>query len=283
MVAAADSSGEGAAENGSAPPQASGDRNAVARVVAILEALARADERGVGIRELAAQTGISRSAVHRLLTQLVELGFASGLPKDRYEAGPQALAWTVPLGTAFTIEDAARDALDRLAGELNESAYAVGYEPQDHQIVFVGVAHSSRPVQYVLELHSRAPLHAGAAGKAVLAWLPEVELERLELVPHTDTTIVDLAALRSDLEDTRARGYALSEGERIADASGIAAPIFRDGAVCGAITLTVPRYRFDPALRDAYAAAVRAAARATTRLLTADPDELGPEEPPGVR
>jgi DNA-binding IclR family transcriptional regulator len=280
VVAAVDPPAGAATETGSAvsaTAPAASDRNAVSRVVAVLEALARADDRGVGIRDLAAQTGISRSAVHRLLAQLVELGFASGLPKDRYEAGPQALAWTVPLGTTFTIADAARDALERLARELNESAYAVSYDAEQHAIVFVGAAHTTKPVQYVLELQSQAPLHAGAAGKAVLAWLPDEEVERLELARHTDTTIVDLAALRSDLAETRARGYALSEGERIADASGIAAPVFRDGQVCGAITLTVPRYRFDPALRDTYAAAVRAAGSATTRLLTADPDQLPPE------
>ena len=66
---------------------AAAERNGVARVVAVLDALARADEKGVGVRELAVETGISRSAVHRLLAQLVELGYADVLPADRYEAG----------------------------------------------------------------------------------------------------------------------------------------------------------------------------------------------------
>ena len=74
---------------------AAAERNGVARVVAVLDALARADEKGVGVRELAVETGISRSAVHRLLAQLVE---ASGTPTCCRPTGtrPDLTRWPGP-------------------------------------------------------------------------------------------------------------------------------------------------------------------------------------------
>lgn len=252
----------------SSPPGNSSDRNVVPRALAVIEGLVRADAHGVGVRELATATGISRSAIHRLLSQLVDMGYAATLPGDRYEAGPRALAWVALLGSEYGIVDAARDAIDAVVAQYDESAYVVQYDAEAKCVTFSGAAHSSKPVRYILELGSKAPLHAGAAGKAVLAFLPDDLVDTLDLQRHTETTIVSREVLAVDLAETRARGYALSMGERIADAVGIAAPVFADEDVAGAITLTIPSYRFKAALRDAYAEAVIAAADATSSLMS---------------
>ena len=61
-----------------------------------------------------------------------------------------------------------------------------------------------------------APLHVGAPGKALMAFLPADERERvlatLTLEPLTPETITDLDALRAELDRTRVRGYAVSIG-----------------------------------------------------------------------
>ena len=162
-----------------------------------------------------------------------------------------------------------RDEIDALAARFDETVYAVRYAADTQSIVFVAAAHSTQSVRYMLALDSHAPLHAGAAGKAVLAYLPAAVVDELDLVAHTDSTIVDLDQLRADMAETRRRGYAFSVGERIADAVGVAAPVFRDGEVAGAITLTIPRYRFRPELRKEYAVAVIAAAEEGSRMLSA--------------
>jgi IclR family acetate operon transcriptional repressor len=252
------------------------DRTAVFRTVAVIDLLARADPYGVGVRELASATGISRSAAHRVLTALTHLGYARQLPSERYEPGALALAWTAVTGDRLPLKEAAQDALNELSAKFDETAYAASYGPDENEIIYRAVAPSSKPVRYVIEVGSRAPLYAGASGKAVLAYLPDSVVDELELVRLQPQTITDRRELRADLTRISASGVAWSFGERIAEAVGCAAPIFRDADVVGSITLSVPGYRFEDSERTAIAEAVVAAAAAATRLLTAAPRPATP-------
>jgi DNA-binding IclR family transcriptional regulator len=259
---------------GSDPDGTSGggaDRKTVARIVTVLDALAESGAAGVGVRELAQKIGMSSSAVHRVLAQFADLGVAQPGARDRYEAGSLPLAWAALLAERHTLEWVARDALAALAARFDESAYLVRYDPAAPGIVFVAAEHSTKPIRYVVELASRAPLHAGAAGKAVMAHVEGAVVEGLVeggLERYTSATLTDPALLRIDLAAVRQRGYALSVGERIEEAVGVAAPVFRKGLVAGALTVTLPRYRFDPSLADEWGRAVAAAAAGVTRLLS---------------
>jgi DNA-binding IclR family transcriptional regulator len=257
-----------------------GDRTAVFRTVAVIDLLARADPHGVGVRELASATGISRSAAHRVLTGLTQLGYARQLPSERYEPGALALAWTALTGDRLTIEEAVQGALTELSAKFDETALAASYGPEaETEIVYRAVAPSSKPVRYILDVGSRAPLYAGASGKAVLAYLPDSLIDELELVGFQPQTVTDPRKLRADLARIRASGVAWSFGERIAEAVGCAAPVFRASSVAGSISLTVPGYRFEESQRDAIGAAVVAAAATATGLLTAAPRPLVPGPP----
>jgi IclR family acetate operon transcriptional repressor len=258
------------AENGS-------DRTAVFRTVAVIDLLARAEPYGVGVRELASATGISRSAAHRVLTALTQLGYARQLPSERYEPGALALAWTALTGDRLPLQEAAQDALNELSAKFDETAYAASYGPEaKNEIIYRAVAPSSKPVRYVIEVGSRAPLYAGASGKAVLAYLPGSAVDELDLVRLQPQTITDRRKLRADLTRINASGVAWSFGERIAEAVGCAAPIFRGADVVGSITLSVPGYRFEDSERAAIAEAVVAAAATATGLLTAAPRPAAP-------
>ena len=71
------------------------------------------------------------------------------------------------------------------------------------------------------------PLHATSTGKAFLAWLAAEELAAAlpgRLQRFTDTTITTRAALRAELADVRARGFAVSRGELEAALWGVSAP-----------------------------------------------------------
>lgn len=84
-------------------------------------------------------------------------------------------------------------------------------------------------VRMSVEVGAAYPLHAVASSKAFLAYLPEDHRRRFlagRLESMTDATIVDVGVLELDLEATRARGYAVSVGERVAGAGSIAAPLW---------------------------------------------------------
>jgi DNA-binding IclR family transcriptional regulator len=107
---------------------------------------------------------------------------------------------------------------------------------------------SDQEVKYSQTFGLTAPLQVGAPGKALLAFMPEAELERvlatLEFTPLTPDTITDHEALREELARTQVRGYAVSVGERSPWAAAVAAPIRdRSGQTMAAVSVLGPSHR----------------------------------------
>jgi DNA-binding IclR family transcriptional regulator len=114
------------------------------------------------------------------------------------------------------------------------------------------------------------PLHAGSAGRVLLAWNPSAEeavlsstLERL-----TEHTITDPARLRSDVDQTRRDGYAITSDERDEGASGLAAPVFNSmGDLMGALSVSGPSLRVTSEQCQAWIEPLVEAAEQATRLI----------------
>lgn len=115
-------------------------------------------------------------------------------------------------------------------------------------------------VRYILEVGSRLPLHAGAAGKAILAYLPQQASEEVTLESFTERTLTSTEALKVELKQIRTRGWATGDGERIPEAYGTAAPFFINGEVRGSITITMPRHRMENVISENLAACVLSSA-----------------------
>lgn len=234
-----------------------------ARVVAVLDALARVPEGGVGVRQLAADLDLSRSAVHRILQTLADLNVARPLGPNGYEAGDVMAAWGAFLFRRHSLLSASRGILERLSVATRETTLLFSFA--DGQITLMATRDSDRPIRYVLEAGTKVPLHRGATGKSILANLPESQWDD----PAWGLSRSEAQALHTDLEATRDRGYATSVGENIPDACGFASAYFRGSDPIGAITLTVPRYRVEDHPEDVVGPLVRTAARNLTNLLNA--------------
>lgn len=92
------------------------------------------------------------------------------------------------------------------------------------------VAEGTQSLRYALEAGEALALHAGAGGKAILAFLPSVEIARIldqpELAALTRHTVTDRGELDRHLEIIRKEGYAVAREERLMGAVEIAAPVF---------------------------------------------------------
>lgn len=217
-------------------------RSTVARVIAVLEAVAMT-EGGVGVRAVARETGIDRSAISRLLRQLSELGVTAPTASGGYGIGPRLFAIAGVVTSRDELRRAARAHLEALAHRFNETSYLAVLE--DGHVVYRDVIESTQPLRYVAALGLPAPLHAGAAGRAILAGLDDEAFERWlatsELVAVTAGTPTDPAQLRARRDRDRIAGYAASRGERVPGGAAVAAP-FTDhtGAVRGSLVVTCP-------------------------------------------
>lgn len=233
----------------------------LARAATVMEAVAEAGE-PIGPRALARATGIDRSAVGRILQQLTAIGILTGVD-GRYSPGPRLFTIGRTLSALDTLPIAASSVLSGLVDEFDETSYVCLLH--GNSAVFMYEQQSSKPLRYVVELGKPVPLHAGAAGRSILAGLPlktaEELLSQTKLVALTTHTICEIETLLERRAEDLQQGYSVSREERVDGGVAVAAPFFDNMDRChGSVVLTSPLSRFDGYDEPAIGAAVRVAA-----------------------
>ena len=219
----------------------------LARAVAILDCFTL-ERSELGVREIARMVNLSSSVTGRMLSALKEMGILSQNQETRaYSMGSRVLTWAGVYTSTLDVRIQARPALEELHQTTRETISL--YVLEGYERVCVERLESPQNVRIVARLGRRLPIYAGAAGKALLAFLPpqrQVEFfQDAALIPLTGHTIVNPDRLRAELVEVRRRGCAISYGEWIEDAAGVAAPIFdQTGQVMAALTISGPIQRF---------------------------------------
>lgn len=248
---------------------------AVERAMDVLLLFGRSSRPDLGVTEISTELGLTKAAVHRILTALRSRELITvDQTTRRYALGHAAIA----LGRAYLARNDLRamaaPELRHLSAETGETA-TLSIRRGDTRMYADQVV-PAQELRMEVSLGIPYPLHAGSSSKAFLAFLDETEvdgyLERHPLEPLTDKTITDAAALRKELAAVRRRGYATSLGERQLGAASIAAPIFdHDGHVIATLSVAGPLTRFKPRLAENAPALLDAAARVSSQL-GHDPD-----------
>jgi len=241
----------------------------VTRVVRILESVAGA-QHGVGVRALARDTGIDKSAVSRLLRQLAGLGLVEVDASQRYVVGPRLFAMAKLIVARDDLTRASRPYLERLVAQFNETCYLALLEGR--QVVYRDVVECTQPVRYVVALGQGSPLHAGAGGRAILSALSADQADSLlaggRLTRLTTDTVTDRTRLRELIREDRQRGYSSSVGERVSVGAAVAAPFLgADGQCRGALVVAFPRERLQLLAVDTLGRAVATGAADLSRRL----------------
>lgn len=236
----------------------SGGNQSVERAFALLDVLARSGET-VSLSQLAAEVQLPLPTIHRFLRTLLALGCVRQLPDRRYALGAELIR----LGNAANqgVGRLAQPWLRRLAEELGESAnMAVLDGPM---VTYIGQAQSRNSMRMFTEVGRRAPAHATGVGKAMLATLTDVELDKvLGLAGAVVGGGPDRSDLLDELAKVRTVGYAVDDEEQELGVRCFAVAV--PGAVTPVgVSVSGPTSRLD----DAFAA------RAVP-LLTAAVDEI---------
>lgn len=211
--------------NGAARAEQTGVR-AVETALLILEKVAFTDE-PLGVTQIAASVGLTKSAVFRHLFTLVDRGFLVQDASARYRLGPKAYLigrLAPPTGDIVSIaQDAMRAARDT-------SGLAVVISTISQEGVFVlETLHGTMPIEIGVRPGSHLALHSSAQGKIFLAFGPDELMEQLragELRKMTSHTIVDKARLEEEVAKVRAQSYAVAPEETILGINTLAAPVF---------------------------------------------------------
>lgn len=245
------------------------------RVMTVIEAVVDAGE-PVGPRGLARVVDIDRSAVSRILQQLAALDVLERRA-DGYVPGHRLFTLGRVLSALDTLPNAVQPILENLVTAFDETCYLCTL--RGNSAVFLYEVQSSRPLRLVAELGKAVPIHAGAAGRAILAGLPTEEAKALlgkgPLPAITANTIRSTRRLLDMAVDDRDRGYAFSREERVEGGAAVAAPFFDHTGQCqGSVVFTAPLTRFDTTRVDEVGRKVAAAAGELSERLgyTGEPD-----------
>ncbi|HSV80392.1 MAG TPA: SMP-30/gluconolactonase/LRE family protein [Ramlibacter sp.] len=216
--------------------------------------------------ELLRVGSLPKATLHRILNTLVREGLLRHDPHTRtYRLGFRLLELAYDVWSDFDLRLAAQDELVRLADELRETVRLSVLN--GNRLMVVACETRSRDGQERTAVGMNLPLHASAAGKAVLAALERgVRAGLLGPAPWprlTERTLADADGLQGELELTSVRGYALEDGESQPGGVAIAVPVYDfEGAVIGALDLVGPADRLQLERAHALSSRLISAARA---------------------
>jgi DNA-binding IclR family transcriptional regulator len=225
----------------------------VDRALAILACLGQGNRRS---SDLARALKLHKATVGRLLISLQRAGMVRRNDDGFYTVGPAVVALASrAIETHRTLLDVLRDPLRRV-WQLTGETIGVHVRAGRNR-VGVEELESPQPIKYRAGLGQRS-LHAGAAGRILLAFLPPDErrqvLNGMRLVRFTDATITNLSDLEKQLERDRRRGYATSFGEAIPGVASLSVPVFDStGKVVASVSVLGPQARLSPPVLRRYA------------------------------
>lgn len=218
---------------------APGGAAAVDRAVSILHAFSQ-ERSTLTLTEVAEATGLYKSTVLRLLASL-EHGALIRRTAEGYQLGPEIARLFAVYSNSFSLESVVLPTLRELVDQTRESA--AFHVLQNGQRICLFRVDSPQLVREHIQVGDILPIDRGAGARVLMAF----------------------NGAKGKLYDAIRRDRVIIlEKDRSSEISGISAPVFSSGtSLAGAVTLTMPAHRLDPA----HAPLVLACAQDITRQL----------------
>src|SRR5262249_40582876 len=129
--------------------------------------------------------------------------------------------------SSMDLIETAQPFMEQVAAETQESCSLAVLD--GHEVVYVARVPTKRIMSVTLSIGTRLPAHATSLGRALLAALPEAELDasraNASLPRSPDRTIPDPAELRRRLAEVRRQGYATIDQELEEGLRSISVPL----------------------------------------------------------
>lgn len=222
----------------------------MARVGALLRAVAAAEPAGASTTDLAHAADLARPTAHRLLTSLAAEGLIDRDAKSgRWSLGPELFLLGSGAAHRYDVTDQAREAVSRLSRRTGESAHLSAR--RGDETVCVLSEEGSFPLRsHVLHVGIRFPLGVASAGLAILSHLPARDIDdyfaRVRLESDWGASHSE-GAIRARIESTRTTGYSVNPALIVEGSWGMGAAVFdREGRPAWALSLTGVETRFRP-------------------------------------
>ncbi|PVX39208.1 IclR family transcriptional regulator [Pasteurella langaaensis DSM 22999] len=221
--------------------------SSVLKVFGIIEALA--EQKEIGITDLAQRLMMSKSTTYRFLQTMRTLGFVKqedetekySLTLKLFEVGAKALEYVDLIALA-------NQEMSSISKQTNETLHLGTLD--DSEIIYLHKIDSSYNLRMYSRIGRRNPIYSTAIGKVLLSGLSEQEITALmadvTFVKHTDKTLENTSQLIQEVEKVRQQHFAEDNEEQEPGLRCIAAPIYnRFGRIIAGVSISIPTIRFE--------------------------------------
>ena len=211
-----------------------------------------AKQQAIAFQEIASALPFARTTVHRILYSLEKLGYLEKAEaRAHYRLAAKFFELTEPAVHFRRLQSVARSAMVKLLIQFSETVNLGVLE--NGQVTHIDVLQSPSALRIAANPGERNPVHSTALGKAILAFLPESEVEAIlkqhPLIKMTPKTITQKAHLLEHLASVRERGVAFDLEENLTGVVCVAAPIFDQlGRVVASLSVSGPASRMESKL-----------------------------------
>ncbi len=219
---------------GFGPPAESGEATdgslarSATRLVATFETLATSED-GMSLAELSVDVGAPKSSLLGILRAMAGQGYVTH-EQSLYRLGPKAFRLAADILAARSLPNLVRPVLRELHAKSRETVFLVLLDRTAKRVTYAEGIDSPNPMRYTVPTGTTRPLYVSAGGCMLLAFqepaFVDAYIDATPLEALTPRTIIDPARLRQRLEAIRREGFAVSIGETVPGAAGVAAPIF---------------------------------------------------------
>jgi len=241
------------------------------RATAVLRALANGGRLGLSLTDLAKEVQLPHPTVHRILAQMARERFVIQDEDSRkYTLGPLAFELGLAAERQFDIRALCRPILERLAIEAEDTVYLV--QRSGNEAVCIDRQEGPSPIRVLtLEVGSRRPLGLGAGGLAILAALPDADMEDVleAIMPAIESRWrFPEGALRDSIQNARENGYAVIRNRITLGTTAVGRHVKDSfGRPIGALSVAAVNARMEPTRIRQVASLLEREAREIEQLL----------------
>ena len=236
----------------------------ITKVLRILELLDQTPA-GLQLREIAEQTSMNKSTVHRFASHLEAEAYLYRDTTGTYTLGPKLSRMGKGINFQATLCKICRPTLENLWKATGETVNLAVLDGSD--VLYLDILETLHTFRLVSKIGMRRPFHCTALGKAIVATIDDEPLREsllgaIQFEGQTPRTITTMPRLKRDLVNIRERGFALDEGEAVTGIRCLGAAILGpDGKAVAGISLSGPMVRVTRDQLPFFSSQIRDAAR----------------------
>jgi DNA-binding IclR family transcriptional regulator len=235
----------------------------------ILEEVAR--RQPIGVSELARTLELPKTSVQRSLQTLEAAEWVRTLGTETTRWGLTTKALTVGLAGSHetSLRELAVAEMGHIRDETGETVHLA--VPDGHELVIIARLDGTHSLRTFLPLGTRAPMHATASGRAMLAAMSDEDVDAVldrGIRRYTARTAVDRDRVWREIRLARKRGYATNSAEWRTDIAAIGTALgARSGEPLAAFAISMPLSRYQKVNRTRIAEVAMEAATRVSRSL----------------